>query len=147
MDFNKSVVGLGIIIRDHSGSVLAANAYRLAAGFSVMVAEALVVLKGLQFALDSGLLLAILETGSLAVITAINNPSAYLSKVGLVIVDIVDLLSSYPGSKVQFVPRSANSVAHTLARFTLSLDRDYFWLEDYPDCIDEVLVADNQVSG
>ncbi|KAL5741774.1 hypothetical protein ACOSP7_028506 [Xanthoceras sorbifolium] len=112
-----------------------------------MVAEDLAMLKGLQFALDSGLLPSILDTDSLAVITAINNPSAYLSKVGLVIIDIVDLLSSCPGSKVQFVPRSANSVDLTLARFALSLDRDYFWLEDYPNCIGEVLVADNQVSG
>ncbi|KAL5823919.1 hypothetical protein ACOSQ4_021819 [Xanthoceras sorbifolium] len=126
MDFNKSLVGLGIIFRNHSGSVLAASAQKLAAGYSVIIDEALVVLMGLQFALDSGLHPAILETDSLDVATVINNPSVYSFKVGLVIFDIVDLLGCCPGSKVLYVPRSANKVAHTVARLALSLDRDYF---------------------
>ncbi|KAL5758851.1 hypothetical protein ACOSP7_021462 [Xanthoceras sorbifolium] len=147
MDFNKGVVGLGIIIRDHSGSVLAASAQRLAADFSVMVAEALAVLKGLQCALASSLAPALLETDSLAIVTAVKNPCVYLSEVRLVIADIVDLLGACPGSTVQFVHRSTNSVAHTLSIFTLSLDRDYFWLEDFPICIGEVLAADNQGTG
>ncbi|KAL5779815.1 hypothetical protein ACOSQ2_010552 [Xanthoceras sorbifolium] len=145
MDFNKSLVGLAIIFRNHSTSVLAASVQKLAAGYSVIIAEALAVLKGLQIALDLGLHPPILETDSLVVATAINNPSVYSSKVGLVIFDIVDLLGRCPGSKVLYVPRSANMVAHTLVRLALSLDRDYFWLDNYPVCISEAFVVDNQV--
>ncbi|KAL5774707.1 hypothetical protein ACOSP7_012264 [Xanthoceras sorbifolium] len=147
MDFNKSLVGLGIILSDHSDSVLAASVQKLAAGYSVIVTEALAVLKGLQIALASGLLPAILETDSLDVATAINNPSVYSSEVGLIIFDIVDLLGRCPGSKVLYVPHSAYMVSHTLSRFALSLDRDYFLLEDYPVCISEALAVDNQVSS
>ncbi|KAL5752149.1 hypothetical protein ACOSP7_022325 [Xanthoceras sorbifolium] len=92
MNPNKHLVGLGIILRDHSGSVLAASAQKLAAGYSVSIAEAVAVLKGLQLALDLDLLPSIVETNSLDVVTAINNPSVYLSKVGLVISDIMDVL-------------------------------------------------------
>ncbi|KAL5759548.1 hypothetical protein ACOSQ2_018386 [Xanthoceras sorbifolium] len=45
MDLNKSLVGLGIIIRDHSSAVLAASAQKLVAGYSVDIAEALAVLR------------------------------------------------------------------------------------------------------
>ncbi|KAL5807743.1 hypothetical protein ACOSQ3_028434 [Xanthoceras sorbifolium] len=126
MDLNKNMVGLGIIVQDHSGFVFAASAHKLVAGYSVDIAEALAVLKGLQFALASSFLPANVETDSIAVATTINNPSIYFSEVGLVIFDIVKLLGQCPGSKVLHVPRSVNMVAHTLARFALSLDRDHF---------------------
>ncbi|KAL5746660.1 hypothetical protein ACOSP7_027806 [Xanthoceras sorbifolium] len=138
---------MGIIFRDHSGSVLAACAHKLVASYSVIVAEALTVLKGLQFALASGLLLANVETDSLDVAIAINIPFVFFSEVELVIFDIVDLLGRCLGSKVIYVPRLANMVAHILARFALRLDRDFFWQDDYPYCISEALTVDNQVSG
>ncbi|KAL5775273.1 hypothetical protein ACOSP7_012830 [Xanthoceras sorbifolium] len=119
-DLNKNLIGLGIIVRDHSDYVLAASAQKLVAGYSVDIAEALAVLRGLQFALASGLLPTIVETDSFTVTTAINNPSVYFSKVGLVIFNIVELLGQCLGSKVLHVPRLANMVAHTLARFALS---------------------------
>ncbi|KAL5740194.1 hypothetical protein ACOSQ2_029374 [Xanthoceras sorbifolium] len=87
MGLNKNLVGLGIICRDHSGSVLAASAQKLIAGYSVFIAEALAVLRGLQFALASGLLPVVLETDSLDVAFVINNPSSYFSKVELHTVD------------------------------------------------------------
>ncbi|KAL5799274.1 hypothetical protein ACOSQ4_032158 [Xanthoceras sorbifolium] len=126
MNSNKNLVRLRIILRDHSSSVLAFSVQKLAAGYSVSITEAFVVLKGLQFALGLDLLLAIVETDSLNVATAINNPSVYFSKVGLVISNIVNLLSRCPGSKVLYVPRSANMVAHILARFALKINRDCF---------------------
>ncbi|KAL5742337.1 hypothetical protein ACOSP7_029069 [Xanthoceras sorbifolium] len=106
--------------------VLSKCAQRFSDGYSVIIAEALAVLKGLQFALASGLLPAILDYDSLDVVTAIDNPSTYSSEVGLVIIDILEMLGRCPGSKVLHVPRSVNMTAHTLVRFALSLDRDYF---------------------
>ncbi|KAL5837651.1 hypothetical protein ACOSQ3_014820 [Xanthoceras sorbifolium] len=97
--------------------------------------------------MESSLIPAVLETDSLGVVAAINSPSNYLSEVGLVIFDIVELLGFCLGSKVQFVPRSANIVVHTLARFALSVDRDCFWIEDNHVCLVEALVVDNQVSS
>ncbi|KAL5744925.1 hypothetical protein ACOSP7_027811 [Xanthoceras sorbifolium] len=126
MDLNKNLVGMGIIFRDHYGSVLAACAQKLVAGYSVIIAEALTVLKGLQFVLASGLLPANVETDSLDVATAINIPFVFFSEVGLVIFDIVDLLGRCLGSKILYVPPLANMVAHTLARFALRLDRNFF---------------------
>ncbi|KAL5756241.1 hypothetical protein ACOSQ2_020987 [Xanthoceras sorbifolium] len=144
MNPNKNLVGLGIILRDHSGSVLAASAQKLAIGFSVSIAEAVAVLKGLQLALELDLLPVIVETDFLDVATTINNPSVYFSEVGLVISDIVDLLGRCPRSKVLYVPRSANIVVHTLARFALEIDSDRFWQNYYPNCISEALEFDNQ---
>ncbi|KAL5751927.1 hypothetical protein ACOSQ2_022434 [Xanthoceras sorbifolium] len=115
MNPNKNLVGLEIILRDHSSSVLAASVKKLATGYSVSIAEAVAVLKGLQLALDLDLLPAIVETDSLDVATAINNPSVYLFEVGLVISDIVDVLGRCPGSK-----------------------------NSYSDCISKALEVDNE---
>ncbi|KAL5759604.1 hypothetical protein ACOSP7_018124 [Xanthoceras sorbifolium] len=112
-----------------------------------MTAEAMGVLRDLQFAKDSGLLPAMLETGAQVVVTAINNPTVILSEVGLVIHDIVELLRLCPNSRIMFMPRSTNLVAHSLAKFALGIERDCFWMEDYPDCIRHSLVANNQVSS
>ncbi|KAL5758057.1 hypothetical protein ACOSP7_020668 [Xanthoceras sorbifolium] len=144
MNPNKNLVGLGIILRDHSGSVLVASAQKFATGFLVSIAEAVAVLKGLQLALELDLLPVIVETDFLDVVTTINNPSVYFSEVGLVISDIVDLLGRCPRSKVLYVPRLANIVAHTLARFALEIDSDRFWQNCYPNCISEALEFDNQ---
>ncbi|KAL5761774.1 hypothetical protein ACOSP7_018038 [Xanthoceras sorbifolium] len=105
MDLKKGLVGLGIILIDHSGSIMAANAQKLVAGYSVTIAEALAMLKGIQFALATSLLPTIVETDSLEVVSIINNPSVYFSEVGLIISDIMDLLGRCPSSKVLYVPR------------------------------------------
>ncbi|KAL5737298.1 hypothetical protein ACOSP7_030059 [Xanthoceras sorbifolium] len=83
-------------------------------------------IKGLQLASDLDLLQAIVEADSLDVVIAINNPYVYLSELGLVISEVVDLLSRCPGSKVLYVPLSANMVAHTLASFALKIDKNRF---------------------
>ncbi|KAL5740193.1 hypothetical protein ACOSQ2_029373 [Xanthoceras sorbifolium] len=107
MDLNRSLVGLSIIFR---------RSFRLCPGCEC--AEI--------FGWLLGLLPAILDSDSLDIVTAIDNPSTYSSEVGLVIIDILEMLGRCPGSKVLHVPRSVNMTTHTLVRFALSLDRDYF---------------------
>ncbi|KAL5826332.1 hypothetical protein ACOSQ4_018129 [Xanthoceras sorbifolium] len=71
------------------------------------VVEALAILKGrLQFTIESGLLSAVLKFDSLLAISATNGENVFLSEVGLIIHDVVELLRSNPGSSVIFVPRS-----------------------------------------
>ncbi|KAL5759437.1 hypothetical protein ACOSQ2_018275 [Xanthoceras sorbifolium] len=75
--------------------------------FTVAVVEAITILKGrLQFTIESGLLPAALEFDSLLAISATNGENVFLSEVGLIIHDVVELLRSNPGSSVIFVPRS-----------------------------------------
>ncbi|KAL5789700.1 hypothetical protein ACOSQ2_004588 [Xanthoceras sorbifolium] len=126
---------------------MACCAQQLGVGFSVLIAESMAILRGLQFALSSGLLPALIESDCLLAVSAINSDHVYFFEVGLIIHDIVDLLRCNPGSVVSFIPRSANMAAHHLARFALRLDSDCFWMEDFPSIIQDVLFSDNQVLG
>ncbi|KAK3200721.1 hypothetical protein Dsin_024136 [Dipteronia sinensis] len=97
-------VGLGIIVRDAAGNVLASSAQRVLAGFSIESAEAMAVCKGLLFAEDSGLLPVLVETDALVVVNFIKSGRAPLSDVGLIIDDILRFLDRNPSCKVAFVP-------------------------------------------
>ncbi|PON60600.1 Ribonuclease H-like domain containing protein, partial [Parasponia andersonii] len=50
-------IGVGMVIRDHLGSVRAALSTRLQGAYSVFLAECVAVREGLRFAIEHGLLL------------------------------------------------------------------------------------------
>ncbi|KAL5828705.1 hypothetical protein ACOSQ3_018173 [Xanthoceras sorbifolium] len=107
LDVHSGWLGARIVIRNHAFLVTASSAQRIGVGFSVLVVEAITILKGrLQFTIESGLLPAALEFDSLLAISATNGENFFLSEVGLIIHDVVELLRSNPGSSVIFVPRS-----------------------------------------
>ncbi|KAL5825469.1 hypothetical protein ACOSQ3_021532 [Xanthoceras sorbifolium] len=81
------IVGLGIVIRNHDGAVIAATAQRLRQPFSVLVAEAMGILQGLPFAKHLVLLPASLESDSLSVVNEIHRAPS-LANLALVILDI-----------------------------------------------------------
>ncbi|KAL5750327.1 hypothetical protein ACOSP7_024930 [Xanthoceras sorbifolium] len=126
LDLHSGWSGVSIVIRNHAGLVLASSVQRLGVGFSVLVVEIMAILKGLQFAVESGLVPVVLKSDSSLAVSAINGDTVFLSEVGLIIHDVVELLRSIPSSAVRFVPRSANMAAHYLARFALRLDSDCF---------------------
>ncbi|KAK3228770.1 hypothetical protein Dsin_000651 [Dipteronia sinensis] len=65
VDGVNRLVGVGLVIRGHHGGVRAASAQHLHVSFSPLIAEAMPVLRGLDFAIDTGLLLVILESDAL----------------------------------------------------------------------------------
>ncbi|KAL5812601.1 hypothetical protein ACOSQ3_027551 [Xanthoceras sorbifolium] len=139
--------GAGVVIRNHLGKVLASKSIVLAVGSSVLIAESLALYHGLLFAKQVGLIPAILETDCLVAVNALKAGDIVCSEAGLVLFDNLELLKDCPGSSVQFVPRSANGAAHVLAHFSLSLNVDCCWFEDFPVGLRNVVSLDNQVTG
>lgn len=56
-----------------------------------------------------------------------------------VLADIRMQLREVGGGSCGFV---SNEAAHTLARFAISLDSDQFSLEEFPDCIANIVSAE-----
>ncbi|KAL5806345.1 hypothetical protein ACOSQ4_029078 [Xanthoceras sorbifolium] len=139
---NRGRIGFGIVIRNFSGAVMASSAQQMEGCFSIAIAEALGVLRRLQFACDSGLLPAILETDSQVVVKAIASSESHLADLDLVATDIRALLSSFLGTVINFIARSANNSAHVLAAFAQTIVSDCFWMEDYPSCLCKPLQED-----
>ncbi|KAI9159664.1 hypothetical protein LWI28_000750 [Acer negundo] len=87
------LVGVGMVVRDNMGCVMAACLKRYSNSFSIEIAESLAVLKGLELASDSNFVTVCLESDSLVAITRIISNLLPLSEFGLVLQDIKTLSS------------------------------------------------------
>ncbi|KAK3188847.1 hypothetical protein Dsin_028408 [Dipteronia sinensis] len=84
-------------------------------------AEATWILRRMVFAIDSGLLSIVIESGALDVISMINFGTNVSFDISLVVGDIRDCLRHVLGGSISFVSRKANVVAHNLAKYVLSI--------------------------
>ncbi|KAL5843604.1 hypothetical protein ACOSQ4_009562 [Xanthoceras sorbifolium] len=115
----RCLVGVGLAVRDHLGNVLGSSAQIIRAGLSPQVAEAIVVLQGIVFTYEAGLLPMVIKCDSLSVVNSINSPTPLCFELGIVVTDIWSLLAASPGSIVTFQSRQANRAAHGLPKFAL----------------------------
>ncbi|KAK2637132.1 hypothetical protein Ddye_031924 [Dipteronia dyeriana] len=97
-------VGIGIIIRDSAGHVMASS--------SPQSAEAVAILRGLQLARDSGLWPCSIESDALSVVMLMNSKAIPCAEIGLAIQDILSLVDKLSICEVSFVQRDANMAAH-----------------------------------
>ncbi|KAK2664583.1 hypothetical protein Ddye_003157 [Dipteronia dyeriana] len=108
-------VGLGMVIRDSLGEVLVTSAQRLVSNVSPQIAKAMAIFKGLQFAMNNGLLPVVIELDAQGVVNYINNDLDSAAELGLIIWDIKDLLQMSSSIVVVYASRKANMVAHNLS--------------------------------
>ncbi|KAK3222758.1 hypothetical protein Dsin_009783 [Dipteronia sinensis] len=135
-------VGLGIVIRDSPGFVMAASSQRIVVNYSPQVAEALVIKQELLFARDCGLFPVEIESNAAVVVGWIKDGSQACSDICLIITDICAQLPYLCCTAVEYVSRKANQVAHFLVKYALSIDNNCFWLEEYPLYIRHYVMAD-----
>ncbi|KAL5847673.1 hypothetical protein ACOSQ3_011197 [Xanthoceras sorbifolium] len=122
-------IGLGVIIRNSVGKVLACCCSCLNIICSPPIAEALAMIRGLHLAEDLLLLPASLNPDALSVINLIYSAWVPASELGLLISDILELFLNPSFHGVNFIPRSANFVAHDLANFAFSFSTEQIWLD------------------
>ncbi|TXG66648.1 hypothetical protein EZV62_007923 [Acer yangbiense] len=106
------------------------------------MAEALAILRGLQFVRESGLWPCIVDSDSQVVVSLINFAETPLYDIGLFIADILELVRVSLGLLFNFVPRNAYRAAHCLAKIGLSLCADNFWMEEVPPSVAPIVVGD-----
>ncbi|KAL5812835.1 hypothetical protein ACOSQ3_027785 [Xanthoceras sorbifolium] len=82
------------------------------------------------------------ESDASSVISSILSKGPPLLEVGLVISDILLLVSSLSISHISFVPRSCNGVAHNLARFGLLILDFLVWIENDPPCATDLILSE-----
>jgi len=129
--------GLSTVIRDADGFVAAAGCWYMPILPDSNVAEALALLKGLQFAKDLLFLNVQAESDSRSVITAIEDELHVSTYLGTIVNECIKLSPSFA-----HVRRVANQAAHYLAKFALSSNSDFVWIEETPSCISTVVALD-----
>ena len=122
--------GVGVIIRNEKGEVMGTMTAKGPGVTDSMEVEALACRRALEFAVDIGITELVIEGDCAQVISTITSNQFSLSQLGHVFEDIQVLISSLRWAEVHWVNRSANLVAHSLARNAKDAVDDVIWLED-----------------
>ncbi|XP_060973570.1 uncharacterized protein LOC133038930 [Cannabis sativa] len=141
-NLEQKKLGVGAIIRDHEGKVVAALSKIVQGSFRSDEMEAKSLFHALNWASQLQYPVTHIETDALRVSSAILSNATNLSSFSDLIFDVRCLISSFPGILISHVKRTANQAAHGLAKFALGLDEDMCWVGEIPYPIFSVVVND-----
>ncbi|KAF8399913.1 hypothetical protein HHK36_015783 [Tetracentron sinense] len=133
--------GIGIIIMNHKGEVMAAMSKRISIHYSAKVVEAMAAREGLNFARVLGFQHVLLEGDSIQVIKTSVSKELDLPVVGAVTEDVKVLMCHFKECTFSFVKRDGNKVTHSLAQYARNVTDFTGWLEESPDFIKSQVVV------
>ena len=113
---------MGLVLRDHSGTLVAGKTICKLMVSSVFEAEATAILEGLQWLINMTVDKVIIESDSFLSVKALQNSQENLLEVGNILSACQSILDSRPEFSVSFVKRQANRVAHVATRIPCSLN-------------------------
>ncbi|XP_019176856.1 PREDICTED: uncharacterized protein LOC109172161 [Ipomoea nil] len=129
----------GVVVRNHERQFVATKSGRLDNVDDPYMAEALGVREALTWLKTQNHSNIIIESDCLNFCTAFNSCNFDFSYVGLIVKQCVSIARVMGNVRVSHVMRSANRVAHALARATVSLSASGVWFDIPPTCISNVL--------
>ncbi|XP_075645445.1 uncharacterized protein LOC142616482 [Castanea sativa] len=137
----QKAAGVGVLIRDCRGQVIAALSKKINAPLRPVEFEAKAVEAGVQFVREIGIQDFIIEGDSLTVFNALCGNTSPPSSVATVVSGI-KVLSGY-SSRVNFhVHRQCNRPAHLLAKYAVGIVDFVAWLEENSCFIEQYLHHD-----
>ena len=137
--------GIGAVIRNAAGEVMAALSARGAAVIDSEEAEAIACRKALEFAIDAGFSELVVEGDNSVVLSSVSSIHPDWSRLGVIYDDIRHLAAGLHYVAFNCIRRSANSVAHSLARYANVVDEDVVWLEESPPPALDALYFDSSL--
>nr|XP_023896770.1 uncharacterized protein LOC112008672 [Quercus suber] len=134
--------GIGVIIRDSNGLVMASMSKLLPQQYTPLEIETMVASSALEFAVELGFSQAILEMDSQVLTNALRHNSPYLSSLGLLIDDIRCNARCFNKLLYSHAKRKGNKVAHNLARHSICISDFMVWMETVPPPFVSLVLAD-----
>ena len=134
--------GLGVIIRNDLGLVMAASSQVIPLPASVEMVEVLAARNAICLARDLQFSRVIVEGDSEVVIKALNCPTVPSSSIGHIIRDIKIIFAAFNDIRFCHTRRQGNKVAHSLARRACKFSPYNVWMEDVPPDILSVYLPD-----
>ncbi|KAM6547612.1 hypothetical protein CsatB_019288 [Cannabis sativa] len=125
-------VGIGATLRNADGLVVAAISKPLLGNYKPEEMEALGLALSLNWLISNNLSVDFIETDSLLVVQGLLSSQSFLSAFHAILNNITFLVSSFPRAQINHVYRSANTYAHTLAKYALTVDTECIWVETFP---------------
>uniref|UniRef100_A0A803Q0J4 RNase H type-1 domain-containing protein n=1 Tax=Cannabis sativa TaxID=3483 RepID=A0A803Q0J4_CANSA len=124
LDVDNQTIGVGSIVRNSYGQVIAAILAPIKGVFSVKEIEAKAISYCLKWLHHINCSVHLIETDALTVSQNVNNPQQYYSYFYDLVRDIIYQMSYFPSISLRYVYRSVNSAVHGLARFALRIDTE-----------------------
>lgn len=135
-------MGVGVVIRDATGRVLAARTMVILYITDPTAVEALAAWDVVVLAQEVGGSRILLEGNSSVIVSALGAREPSLRAYGQILNNIESMFSHFSLVEVQHVSRSANRAAHVLAKHALSQLLNNTWVAECPSIIQNVVVAD-----
>ncbi|XP_030970311.1 uncharacterized protein LOC115990640 [Quercus lobata] len=139
---SKALAGLGAIIRNDQGLVMAAYTQSIPLPTSVETVEVLAARSAICLAKDLNFSKVIFEGDSEIIIKAINKGDLLSSSFGHILNDINLLSKSFQRVSFCHTRRLGNRVAHGLARMACNFSDYQVWMEDVPPDLYDVYCSD-----
>ncbi|KAK9994722.1 hypothetical protein SO802_024425 [Lithocarpus litseifolius] len=135
--------GLGAILRDHSGNVIGTMTERIQLPSSLAVVEAMACRRALLFAKELSIFEVSVEGDAEVIIMAILAGDTANLEYGHVISDILSVAKDFRSCIFSHVNRIGNTVAHCLAKKSVSGNELQVWIESSPDDIAPLVTRDS----
>lgn len=128
----KQLSGLGAVIRDENGNVIAA-AIKVSRFYGeAAYAEAEAIDWGLQIADQASLSSLVVESDAQEVVQLVNNNQGCRSEIYWIISEVQSLLKNFDSISVQYTHRSCNVLAHSLPKLALERLKTIVWIGSFP---------------
>jgi ribonuclease HI len=134
--------GIGVVIRDNAGMVIATLSQKVRGPQTVEMIEALAARRAIIFAKEVGIADVEFEGDAVNVIRDLSSQVPIHTPYGLIIEDARAILQNLQRSSLSHTRRSGNTVAHALARRASNCNSPLIWMEEVPPDITHVLLND-----
>ena len=136
------IVGIGVVIHNDAGLVMASLSQRIPLPASVIKVEALAAIRAMEFGLELGFDNVTLEGDSEVPKKTLNDGGNTLAHCGNLTADILFLTSHFSKVQFSFVRRQCNRLAHSLAKRASMIQQMSVWMEEVPPDLIPVFLAD-----
>jgi ribonuclease HI len=146
LDKQKKLMGVGVMIRDHRGDVIATQCSTWQYITDPAVAEAMALRTAAAVRQQLGIMEVILEGDSLEVVQAVKKEEESWTNFGPIVEEVKDMLKGCHSWKISHVKRTANEVAHKMAKMVVSLNVNQIWVSTIPPCIREIVLVESLIN-
>jgi hypothetical protein len=142
IDLKGNRMGVGVIIRNEAGSVIAAMCAVIPFITDPTVAEAVALWRAVTLCGELTLQRIQFEGDAKEIVLAINNQGPCRCRYGHLIEASRNSLRGFPFWAVSYTRRDTNEAAHWLAKASLSMSLNFVWRDSYPDFIKNIVIAE-----
>ena len=129
---NENRSGIGMVVRTHTGVILASLALSISQALQPAKIEAIAAARALEFGHEIGLTEAILEGDSELIVNSLKTGRATMASVEPLIQDATLFLVLYMKLLCSHCRRNDNKLAHNLAGFSIHVPNYSAWMEEVP---------------